>query len=208
MEIIDLITKQGNGQTIRQFGSHFELSHQDVQALFEYAIPMMEDALTRIMASPQGLAAILAQLASTQYQQDLEASDFFSNSRILANGTGLLSLLMRNEAVIRIVSYVVAEGSNIDVKLVRRMMPFIAIHFINALAIRSHQPLRELADRCSPIAPSRGEGSTRLAELVLSNTPKQEPPTRRENRAGSIKDILNTLSRIEMDEEGERLPLH
>ena len=68
---------------------------------------MLEDALTRLMAHPQGLASILAQLASGQYQRDLQARDIFQDQRILANGTGVLSLLLRNEATIRIIAFVV-----------------------------------------------------------------------------------------------------
>ena len=117
--------------------------------MLTYVVPMLDDAVTRLMASPQGLAALLAQLASGQYQIDQNARDLFENSRILANGTGVLSLLLRNESVIRIVSYVAAEGAQVDVRLIRRMMPYIATFYMGALAKRSNKPLQKIARRCS-----------------------------------------------------------
>jgi hypothetical protein len=200
MDILNLMSKDFEGQTVTRMGSHFELSMSDVNRILGYIVPMLEDALTRTMANPQGLAAILAQLASGQYQRDLLAEDFFESSRILANGTGVLSLLLRNEATIRVISFVAAEGSKIDAALIKRMMPFIAAIYISALAKRSHEPLRELAERFTNTAPENGRGTYKLAELVLSKSAKQKTAPRRSYIRSSIKDIIKTLSTVEKRE--------
>jgi len=205
MDILNLISTARQGQTVPLFGTYFELSQKQVEAVLGNVVPMLEDALTRLMASPQGLAAILAQLASGQYQRDQNASDIFENSRILANGTGVLSLLLRNETTIRIVSLVVAEGSKVDVTLIRRMMPYIATFYMGALAKRSNEPLQQLAERCTDIGPFSGQGTFqqgtyKLAELVLSKSPRPKAAPAKTQRGVTIKDILNTLARLEMDE--------
>lgn len=206
MDILNLISAARQGQSVPLFGAHFKLSQDQVKAVLAYVVPMLEDALTRRMATPQGLAAILAQLASGQYQRDQNASDLFESSRILANGTGVLSLLLRNEAIIRTVAFVASEGAHIDVTLVRRMMPYIATFYMGALAKRSKEPLRQLANRCPDIGPFSGHasyqsGTYKLAELVRTKSPSPKPlaATKQTNR--SIKDILNTLARVEMDEK-------
>ena len=206
MDIIKLISTARQGQTVPLFGAYFNLSQTKVEAVLAYVVPMLEDALTRRMASPQGLAAILAQLASGQYQRDQNASDLFENSRILANGTGVLSLLLCNEAIIRTVSFVAAEGAQIDVALVRRMMPYIATFYMGALAKRSNEPLRQLANRCPDIGPFSGQasyqsGAYKLAELVRTKSPSPKPMPAKKPITSSIKDILNTLARVEMDEK-------
>ena len=205
MDILNLISTARQGQTASVFGTHFNLPQTQVIKVLEYVVPMLEDALTRLMNSPQGLAAILAQLASGQYQRDQNARDLFESSRILSNGTGVLSLLLRNETIIRTVSLVASEGSRTDVVLVRRMMPYIATFYMGALATRSNAPLQQLADRCPDFGPFNAHGSYqtgtyKLAELVLAKSPalKAQPATKRPT--GSIKDILNTLARVEMDE--------
>lgn len=184
MDIIKLISASRQGQTVPLFGTHFELTQQQVEAVIGNVIPMLEDALTRLMASPQGLAAILAQLASGQYQRDKNAKDIFENSRILANGTGVLALLLHNEANIRTVSFVAAKASNIDGTLVRRMLPYIATFYMGVLAKRSNEPLQQLAERCTNIGPlhgqASGQGTYRLAELVLSKTSRKKTCTRKE----------------------------
>jgi hypothetical protein len=201
MDILNLMSKAHEGQTVVRLGTHFELSENEVGSILGYVVPYLEDALTRLMATPQGLAAILAQLASGQYQRDLSANNIFESSRILANGTGALSLLLRNEATIRVISYVAAEGSHIDAAIIRRMMPYIATIYISALAKRSNEPLQQLAERFNNISPFSGHGTYGLAEFVLSNTSAKEAEPNAEYNRGSIKDILNTLSKVEMDEE-------
>lgn len=201
MDILNVMSKAREGQTVDRLGSHFDLSPKEMQKVLGYVVPYLEDALTRLMANPQGLAAILAQMASGQYQRDLNVKEFFQNSRILANGTGALSLLLRNEATIRVISYIAAEGSKINVAIIRRMMPYIATIYISALAKRSNEPLQQLAERFTNIGPLSGHGTYKLAELVLSNSPPQKPKPYYDHHHGSIKDILNTLSKIEMDED-------
>ena len=201
MDILNNISSGHEGETVTRLGSHFELSEKQIGAVLSYVVPYLEDALTRLMRSPEGLAAILAQLASGQYQRDLQADDIFHNSRIIANGTGALSLLLRNEATIRIISFVAAEGSQIDAVLIKRMMPFIATIYVSALARRSREPLQELAQRFEDSAPVGGHATYNLAQFVLSKSPMQKATPRKVINRGSIKDILNTLSSIEMDEE-------
>ncbi|MCP4934149.1 MAG: hypothetical protein GY927_08065 [bacterium] len=206
MDILDLISKARQGQSIPLFGAQFKLSQDRVEVVLAYVVPMLEDALTRRMASPQGLAAILAQLASGQYQRDQNANDLFECSRILANGTGILSLLLRNEAIIRTVAFVASEGAHIDVALVRRMMPYIAIFYMGALAKRSNEPLRQLANRCPDIGPfndhaSYQSGTYKLAELVRTKSPPPKPRPEKKQAMSSIKDILNTLARVEIEEK-------
>ncbi len=189
MDILNLISTARQGQTVSLFGNHFNLSQQQVEAVLGYVVPMLEDALTRCMASPQGLAAILAQLASGQYQRDLNARDLFENSRILANGTGVLSLLLRNEAIMRTVSFVAAEGSHVDVVMVRRMMPYIATFYMGALAKRSSEPLQQLAKRCPNIGPFSNHATYqattyKLAELVLAKAPRRNAKPPKSNPRG------------------------
>ncbi len=206
MDILNLISTARQGQTLPLFGAHFKLSQKQVEAVLCYVVPMLEDALTRRMNSPQGLAAILSQLASGQYQRDQNASDLFENSRILANGTGILSLLLHNEAIIRTVSFVAAEGADIEVVLVRRMMPYIATFYMGALTKRSKEPLLQLAKRCPDIGPFSGHGSDqsgtyKLAELVRTQSPAPKKLPTKKQAKSSIKDILNTLARVEMEEK-------
>ncbi len=212
MDILNLISTARQGQTVPLFGAYFKLSQKQVEAVLAYVVPMLEDALTRRMASPQGLATILAQLASGQYQRDENAGDLFENSRILANGTGVLSLLLRNEAIIRTVSFVAAEGAEVDVVLVRRMMPYIATFYMGALAKRSNEPLRQLAKRCPDIGPFSGHASYqastyKLAELVRTKSPSPKPLPAKKQSKSTIKDILNTLAKVELDEKLSSLNL-
>ena len=201
MDILNLISKARQGQTVPLFGAYFKLPQKQVEAVLENVVPYLEDALTRLMASPQGLAVLLAQLSSDQYRLDQNAADIFENSRILSNGTGALSLLLRNEAVIRIVAYVAAEGARTDVRLVRRMMPYIATFYMGALARRSNEPLQQFAMRCPELEPFSGHGSYKLAQLVLSKSSQPKSAPNKKRPVGSIKDILNTLARVEMDEK-------
>ena len=203
MDILNNISNGQEGKTVIRLRSHFELSEPQIGAILYYVVPYLEDALTRLMKSPQGLAAILAQLASGQYQRDLQAGDMFQNSRILANGTGALSLLLRNEATIPIVSFIAAEGAQVDAVLIKRMMPFIATIYVSALARRSREPLQELAQRFENSTPVDGHSPHNLAEFVLSKSPRAKSPPRPSTKRGSIKDILNTLSSLEMDEEND-----
>ena len=202
MEIVELMTRNHEGQAVARLGSHFELSPRDIGLIIGYVVPLLEDALTRLTAHPEGLAAILAQLASGQSERDLCAADIFENSRILANGTGLLSLLLRNEATIHVISCIAAQGAKIDVRIIRRMMPFIATIYISALARRSREPLRELARRFTDAPAENGRSPYRLAELVLAKSPaRQAVPKQNISRRGSIRDILNTLTQGETDEK-------
>ncbi len=208
MEILDLMTRAREGQATRRLGSHFKLNKNQLAAILAHVVPYLDDALTRLMATPEGLAAILAQLSSGQYEKDMASRDIFENSRILANGTGVLSLLLHNEATIMVISHIAAEGAKTDVRIIRRMMPFIATIYISALAKRSSEPLQQLANHFSNITPLRSQignhGTFGLAELVLSSSRKRNIRQRRKDKGGSIKDIINTLSKIEREEEAER----
>ncbi len=201
MDILAFMSKAKEGEAVARMGSHFEMPPEKLQQILGYVVPMLEDAMNRLMAHPQGLATILAQMASGQYQRDVLAGDLFDNSRIHANGTGLLSLLLRNEATIRVISSIAAEGAKIDATIIRRMMPFIACIYISALARRSQEPLRKLAERYTKSSPKGPQGAYQLAELVLSKSPMQKAPPHQHYNRGSIKDILNTLSRVEFEEE-------
>ena len=201
MNILNQMTSPFKEHTPIRLAAHFEVSQHQLQSIFSYLVPMLEDAVTRLTLSPQGLARLLAQLVSKQYRQDLEAHDLFQNSRILANGTGLLSLLLHNEASIRVHSCVVAEGAHVDATLVRQMMPYIALHFISALAARTNGPLCELAERCADHVPAREHAPYRLAELVHSVHDRKKKSMFARKSHGSIKDVLNTLARIDSEEE-------
>ncbi len=203
MDILNLMSKADEGEAVKRLGSQFKLTEKELKLVLTHVVPYIDDALNRLMKSPQGLAAILAQLASGQYQRDLSAKDLFQNSRILANGTGLLSLLLQNEATIRVISFIGAEGSDINASIIRQMMPYIAIIYISALAKRSNEPLQELALRFTNTPPANGQGTYKLAELVLSKSSFPRPRARpeRQYKRGSIKDILNTLAKLEMEEE-------
>ena len=89
---------------------------------------------------------------------------------------------------------------------VRRMMPYIATFYMGALAKRSNEPLRQLANRCPDIGPFSGQasyqsGTYKLAELVRTKSPSPKPMPAKKQTNSSIKDILNTLARVEMDEK-------
>lgn len=202
MDILDLILKAREGQTLQLLGRHFQLSHAKVKIVLDQVVPMLGDAVIRLMRSPQGLAALLEQLASDQHQRDVHDKNMFFNPRVHSNGTGLLSLLLRNEPTIRVVAAVAAEAAKLDPTIVRRMMPYIASMYMSALRERSKRPLKQLADRVEGHNHMRGHSAHLLAQLVLSaSAAKSQEPQTQVNR-GSIKDILTTLSNLEKEEEG------
>jgi hypothetical protein len=204
MSLYDIMMSARNAHAAADIGLQFALSEAQVQSSLHYLVPLFGDAVIRLMLSPQGLAALLGQLGSPQHQLDSNAEDLFQNSRILANGTGLLSLLFHNEATIRVVAAYAAEGAQVDVGIIRRLLPYAATMYIAALSTRARAPLEQLAARLEGENGGSGQGLRKLAELVLSasSTPQtKKPAPLPPHPPVSMKDILSALARLDFEEE-------
>jgi len=173
MNLIDTIIKARKGQAVSHLGARFRLTELQTQQALETLIELMGDAVVRVMQTPTGLAEILSELASPQHKQDLEAPALFEDSRILSNGAGLLSLLFRNEATIRVVACYAAQSAHADTDAVRRLMPYAAIFYMAALAERSQKPLERLASRLPDDPPPQ---QRRQPHPVRADAFRQAPP--------------------------------
>lgn len=215
MNLFELMLAARNTRAAPDLGLQFALSEAQVKMALRYLVPLFGDAVIRMMMNQQGLATLLGHLASPQHQMDANANDLFQSSRILSNGTGLLSLLFHNEATIQVVASYAARGAEVDPAIIRRMLPYVATMYMGALSVRAREPLEKLAVQVENtsvqqsqaqsngqvFATGQGRGMRWLAQFVVSTSATPQAAPKSVRKPMSIKDILATLSNIEKEEE-------
>ncbi len=128
MDLMDLLTKSGGGNSIGELAKVVGLGESDASSLIGALSPALISGIQK-----QGKDALRGALESGGHDKYIDQPDLLSSASTLADGNNILGHLFGNKDVSRNVAALASNDTGIDQGTIKKALPLIATMAMGAL---------------------------------------------------------------------------
>lgn len=134
MNILDVIMNARDGAAVRQLGSQVGLGEEQTASALSALLPALAAGFQQNLQKPEGVAGLVAALASGNHQRYIEKPAALAGEAAVAEGNGILGHVFGSKDVSRAVASRAAAQSGLGPDVMKRLLPLAADLVMGALA--------------------------------------------------------------------------
>ena len=134
MSLLNSILNAAGGGVLDQVGRQFGLNQSSTQNIVGKLLPALMSGLKRNTASPGGIEALQNALKNGSHQRYLDDTQAVAGQDAVLEGNKILGHLLGSKDASRAVASQAAEGTGIDVGVIKKLLPMVASMAMGALS--------------------------------------------------------------------------
>jgi hypothetical protein len=156
MNLMDMLSNAGANQAI---AGKFGLDQNQTQAVIGKLLPALGAGLKKNTAQPGGLEALTRALQNGGHSRYLQKPAELAGTGAIQDGNAILGHILGSKDVSRGVAARAAEGTGVDVGVVKQMLPMVAAALMGAMGQQQQAPGGNVAGLLGSFLDGNKDGS-------------------------------------------------
>ncbi len=156
MNLMDMLSGAGANQAI---AGKFGLDQGQAQAVIKKLLPALGAGLKKNTAQPGGLESLTQALQKGGHSRYLEKPAELAGAGAIQDGNAILGHILGSKDVSRGVAAQAAQGTGVDVGVVKQMLPMVAAAVMGAMGQQRQTAGSDVGGMLGSFLDSDGDGS-------------------------------------------------